>query len=50
VIGDEALEAYLHYFEKKPMSVEDLKACLALFGWLPEVFPVADESDVDLVV
>jgi len=38
VIGEEALQAYLRYFSK-PMSAEDLSACLALFGWLPMSFP-----------
>jgi hypothetical protein len=49
VIGDEALEAYLRYFER-PMPPEDLTACLALFGWLPEALPLAGDDDVDLVV
>ncbi|KAM0852915.1 hypothetical protein ACQ4PT_051438 [Festuca glaucescens] len=50
VIGDAALEAYLRYFKEKPMSAEDLSTGLALFGWLPEVMPLADGGDVDLVV
>jgi hypothetical protein len=45
VIGDEALEAYLSYF-KKPMSEEDLTACLALFGWLPSALPIVVEEDL----
>ncbi|KAM0874404.1 hypothetical protein ACQ4PT_037453 [Festuca glaucescens] len=46
VIGDEALDAYLSYFDKT-MSEEDLTACLALFGWLPSALPLADvEEDV----
>ncbi|KAM0906934.1 hypothetical protein ACQ4PT_016466 [Festuca glaucescens] len=46
VIGEEALEAYLSYFEKT-MSEDDLTAYLALFGWLPSALPLAgDEEDV----
>jgi hypothetical protein len=48
VIGDEALDAYLSYFDKT-MSEEDLTACLALFGWLPSALPLADVEE-DIVV
>ncbi|KAM0889822.1 hypothetical protein ACQ4PT_027452 [Festuca glaucescens] len=50
VISEETLQAYLHYFEEKPMSAEHLTACLALFGWLPDVLPVVEDGDVDVVV
>jgi hypothetical protein len=50
VISEESLQAYLRYFEEKPMTAEHLTACLALFGWLPNVLPVVEEGDVDVVV
>jgi hypothetical protein len=40
VIDDVALQAYVELFS----------ACLTLFGWLPEVDPVVDEVDADVVV
>ncbi|KAM0900768.1 hypothetical protein ACQ4PT_020419 [Festuca glaucescens] len=49
-IGDEALQAYIDYFDKKPMTEEDLAACLALFGWLPATMPLAREVDGDVLV
>jgi hypothetical protein len=42
VIGDEALPAYLKFFNK-PMTEESLVASLALFGWIPEVLPLAGD-------
>jgi triphosphoribosyl-dephospho-CoA synthetase len=50
VISEETLQAYLRYFEEKPMTAEHLTACLALFDWLPNVLPVVEEGDVDVVV
>jgi hypothetical protein len=47
IIGDEALQAYLRYFDEQPMTSDHLAACLALFGWHPDVLPVVDD---DLVV
>ncbi|KAM0901712.1 hypothetical protein ACQ4PT_019792 [Festuca glaucescens] len=44
VIGDEALQAYLRYFDEKPMMADHLAACLALFGWHPDVLPVVDDD------
>jgi hypothetical protein len=49
VIGDVALQAYLELFSK-PMTQQHISACLALFGWLPEVDPMVDEVDVDIIV
>jgi hypothetical protein len=49
-IGDEALEAYLRYFEKKPMTSEHLMACLTLFGWQASALPLVDVDDVGVVV
>ncbi|KAM0821603.1 hypothetical protein ACQ4PT_072078 [Festuca glaucescens] len=48
VISEETLQAYLRYFEEKPMTAENLTACLALFGWLLDVLPVVEDGDVDL--
>ncbi|KAM0893982.1 hypothetical protein ACQ4PT_024782 [Festuca glaucescens] len=50
VIGEEGLQAYLRYFEEKPMTSEHLVACLALFGWQADALPLANSGDVDLVV
>ncbi|KAM0865652.1 hypothetical protein ACQ4PT_043148 [Festuca glaucescens] len=50
VIGDEALVAYLKYFEEKSMTSEHLTACLALFGWQASALPLVDGGDVDAVV
>ncbi|KAM0926268.1 hypothetical protein ACQ4PT_003398 [Festuca glaucescens] len=47
VISDEALHAYLRYFDEQPMMTDHLAACLALFGWHPDVLLVVDD---DLVV
>ncbi|KAM0850333.1 hypothetical protein ACQ4PT_053176 [Festuca glaucescens] len=44
VISDEALQAYLRYFDEKPMMADHLAACLALFGWLPDALPVAEDD------
>jgi hypothetical protein len=49
VIGDATLQAYVELFFK-PMTQQHISACLALFGWLPEVDPVVDEVDADVVV
>jgi hypothetical protein len=50
VIGDETLEAYLRYFQEKPMTPEHLMACLALFGWQASALLLVDGGDVDVVV
>ncbi|KAK1628330.1 hypothetical protein QYE76_002645 [Lolium multiflorum] len=44
VIGEDALQAYLRFFNEKPMTADHLAACLALFGWLPEALPVAEDE------
>ncbi|KAM0925431.1 hypothetical protein ACQ4PT_004228 [Festuca glaucescens] len=44
-ISDKTLQAYLEYFNKKPMSEEDLVACLGLFGWHLAAMPLAGEMD-----
>jgi hypothetical protein len=44
VISDEALQAYLRFFNEKPMMADHLAAFLALFGWLPEALPVAEDE------
>ncbi|KAK1663843.1 hypothetical protein QYE76_052002 [Lolium multiflorum] len=44
VIGDEALQAYLRYFDEQPMTTDHLAACLALFGWHPDVLLVVDDD------
>jgi hypothetical protein len=49
VIDDVALQAYVELFYK-PLTQQHISACLALFGWLPEVDPVVDEVDADVVV
>jgi hypothetical protein len=49
VIDDAALQACIKLFSK-PMMQQHISACLALFGWLPEVDPVVKEVDVDVVV
>uniref|UniRef100_A0ACD5VMW9 Uncharacterized protein n=1 Tax=Avena sativa TaxID=4498 RepID=A0ACD5VMW9_AVESA len=43
VIGEEALQAYLKFFEE-PLTQEDLSACLALFGWTPEALSFEDDG------
>jgi hypothetical protein len=48
-IGEETLQAYLDYFQKKPLTDEDLSACLALFGWVPSALPLASDEDVLVV-
>jgi hypothetical protein len=48
-IGDDTLQAYLDYFQKKPLTDEDLSACLALFGWVPSALPLAGDDDVLVV-
>jgi hypothetical protein len=49
VIDNAALQAYIELFSK-PMTQQHFSACLALFGWLPEVGPVVEEVDADVVV
>ncbi|KAM0888584.1 hypothetical protein ACQ4PT_028252 [Festuca glaucescens] len=44
VISDDALQAYLRFFNEKPLTADHLAACLALFGWLPEALPVAEDE------
>jgi hypothetical protein len=44
VISDDALQAYLRFFNEKPMTTDHLAACLALFGWLPEALPMAEDE------
>ena len=49
VISEEALQAYLRYFEKT-MTDDDLAVCLAMFGWTPEALPLAGVEGDDFVV
>ncbi|KAM0925432.1 hypothetical protein ACQ4PT_004228 [Festuca glaucescens] len=49
-ISDKTLQAYLEYFNKKPMSEEDLVACLGLFGWHLAAMPLAGEMDREVLV
>ncbi|KAM0902599.1 hypothetical protein ACQ4PT_019195 [Festuca glaucescens] len=48
-IREETLQAYLDHFQKKPITEEDLSACLALFGWVPSALPLAGDEDVLVV-
>jgi hypothetical protein len=49
VIGDEALAAYIDIFSK-PMTQQQIAACLALFGWTPETSPLVDDVETTVVV
>jgi hypothetical protein len=44
VISDDALQAYLRFFNEKPLTADHLAAYLVLFGWLPEALPVAEDE------
>jgi hypothetical protein len=49
-VSGEALLAYLRYFEETLMKSDHLSDFLALFGWQPDILPMDDKGEVDLIV
>jgi hypothetical protein len=49
VIGEEALQTYLRFFEQ-PLTEQHVAAVLALFGWTPQALPLAEADGDEIVV